>query len=107
LWRYRAEWHACATKYTQNSAPPSRSGVTGCSGNDGKLLAEDQIIPGRALLGCANADHWSVALQVEDRFPFLAHRSAGKYLFPQQALLGSSLELVQEDLGVASMASQP
>ena len=30
--------------------------------NDGKLLAQDQIVPGGYLLGYANADHWAVAI---------------------------------------------
>jgi hypothetical protein len=70
--------------------------------NDGQLLAQDEIIPGSVLLGYANADHWSIAVQLEDRFPFLVHRAAGRHLFPQQALLDSILRLVQADLRLAA-----
>jgi hypothetical protein len=35
--------------------------------NDGLLLIYDQIIPGGTLLGYANADHWSVALSLENK----------------------------------------
>jgi hypothetical protein len=66
--------------------------------NDGQLLVQDQLIPGSKLLGYANADHWSVALQMEDRFPYLAHRSVGKHPFPQRALLESILSFVEHDL---------
>lgn len=66
--------------------------------NDGQLLAQDQLIPGSKLLGYVNADHWSVAVQMEDKFPFLAHRSVGKHPFPQRALLESILIFVEHDL---------
>ncbi len=66
--------------------------------NDGQLLVQDQLVPGSKLLGYANADHWSVAVRMEDRFPFLAHRTVGKHPFPQQVLLESILLFVQRDL---------
>ncbi|MBC2712077.1 MAG: hypothetical protein HGJ94_14165 [Desulfosarcina sp.] len=36
--------------------------------NDGQLLFMDQLIPGSALLGYVNADHWTVAIPVEEKF---------------------------------------
>lgn len=36
--------------------------------NDGQLLFFDQLIPGSALLGYVNADHWTVAVPVEENF---------------------------------------
>jgi len=36
--------------------------------NDGQLLFLDQLIPGSALLGYVNADHWTVAVPVEEEF---------------------------------------
>ena len=36
--------------------------------NDGQLLFVDQLIPGSALLGYVNADHWTVAVPVEEVF---------------------------------------
>jgi hypothetical protein len=35
--------------------------------NDGQLLFIDQLIPGSGLLGYVNADHWTVAMPVEDK----------------------------------------
>lgn len=70
-----------------------------------RLLAQDQLIPSGALLGFANADHWSVALRLEDRFPILAHRRIGKHPFPQSVLLESALRFVRGDLGVAAPAA--
>jgi hypothetical protein len=69
--------------------------------NDGQLLVQDELIPGGTLLGYANADHWSVAVRLEDRFPFLAHRQVGKHPFPQRALLESILLFVERDLARA------
>jgi len=70
--------------------------------NDGQLLARDELIPGSELLAYANADHWSIALRMEDRFPYLSHRDVGKHPFPQQALLETLLFFVQRDLGLSS-----
>ncbi len=36
--------------------------------NDGQLLSIDQLIPGSALLGYVNADHWTVAIPAEDKY---------------------------------------
>ena len=36
--------------------------------NDGQLLSIDQLIPGSDLLGYVNADHWTVAVPVEEKF---------------------------------------
>jgi len=36
--------------------------------NDGQLIFLDQLIPGSALLGYVNADHWTVAVPVEEKF---------------------------------------
>ena len=38
--------------------------------NDGQLLYFDQIIPGSSLLGYVNADHWTVAVPVEEDFSY-------------------------------------
>jgi hypothetical protein len=36
--------------------------------NDGQLLSIDQLIPGSALLGYVNADHWTVAIPAEEKY---------------------------------------
>ena len=35
--------------------------------NDGQLLFRDQVIPGSTILGYANADHWAVAVPIEEK----------------------------------------
>jgi hypothetical protein len=36
--------------------------------NDGQLLSFDQLIPGSALLGYVNADHWTIAIPAEEKY---------------------------------------
>jgi dienelactone hydrolase len=66
--------------------------------NDGQLLVEDALIPGSTLLGYLDADHWAVALDIEDDSPLLAHREIDAH-FPHLALLQAVLLQVSEDAG--------
>lgn len=61
--------------------------------NDGQLLVRDALIPGSTLLGYLNADHWAVALDIEDESPLLAHRDE-EAQFPHLALLHAILRQV-------------
>ena len=65
--------------------------------NDGQVLIGDALIPGATLLGYANADHWSVALRIENELPHLAARSSG-YQFPQDDLLEALVLFTAEAL---------
>jgi hypothetical protein len=64
--------------------------------NDGQLLVQDALIPGSTLLAYLNADHWAVALQIEDESPLLAHREEDTQ-FPQLALIRAVLQQVAID----------
>jgi len=72
--------------------------------NDGQLLARDALIPGSTLLGYVHADHWAVALDIEDDSPLLAHRGLDAQ-FPHLALLRAILQQVAIDM--ASKAGEP
>lgn len=61
--------------------------------NDGQLLPHDTLIPGSTLLGYLYADHWAVALDIEDESPLLAHREE-EAQFPHLALLHAILRQV-------------
>ena len=61
--------------------------------NDGQLLVGDALIPGSTLLGYLDADHWAVALDIEDESPLLAHRDMDRP-FPHLALLYAVLQRV-------------
>ena len=64
--------------------------------NDGQLLVEDALIPGSTLLGYLDADHWAVALHIEEESPLLAHREEDAR-FPQLALMQAVLQQVAID----------
>jgi hypothetical protein len=66
--------------------------------NDGQLLTKDELIPGSILLGYANADHWAVAIRIEDALPFWADRKDGVRAYPQDDLLRSILIYVQQEI---------
>ena len=64
--------------------------------NDGQLLPKDALIPGSTLLGYLDADHWAVALHIEDKSSLLAHREEDAR-FPQLALMQAVLQQVAID----------
>lgn len=39
--------------------------------NDGQLIAADALLPGSALLGYVNADHWAVAIPLSKQIPII------------------------------------
>ena len=65
--------------------------------NDGQLLFHDQIIPGSTLLGYVNADHWAVALALEEEWPILAGHGGAP--FPREVLFEALVLYVAEQLG--------
>lgn len=64
--------------------------------NDGQLLAGDALIPGSTLLGYLDADHWSVAIDVESVHPILGARE-DPVPFPRTALLEAILLQLADD----------
>ena len=68
--------------------------------NDGQLLVEDALIPGSTLLGYLDADHWAVALHIEEESPLLAHREEDAR-FPQLATMQAVLQQVAIDTSSA------
>ncbi len=59
--------------------------------NDGKILWNDQLVPGGYLLGFVDADHWSIAVPLREDLPALS------FLFhddiPRAALVESAIEV--------------
>ena len=64
--------------------------------NDGKLLAQDQIVPGGYLLGYANADHWAVAIPLEEALPSWSMLYRDNV--PRAALVRGAIDVVAETL---------
>lgn len=69
--------------------------------NDGQMLFYDQVIPGSALLGYLNADHWAVAVPVARSHPFLGSTFVNHNAFPREALLEALLRFIEEDLATS------
>lgn len=40
--------------------------------NDGQLIAADAVVPGSALLGYVNADHWAIAMPLSEQLPVIS-----------------------------------
>jgi len=66
--------------------------------NDGQLLFYDQVIPGATLLGYTNADHWGVAVPIEEKRPMLATFVTGHNWFPRDALVEAIALYLSEQL---------
>jgi hypothetical protein len=66
--------------------------------NDSQVLFYDQIIPGGALLGFVNADHWAVALPISRQRPALAATVINRNEFPREILLEAIVRHVEEQL---------
>jgi hypothetical protein len=76
--------------------------------NDGKLLAQDQVVPGGYLLGYVNADHWAIAIPLSDAFP--SWSALFRDGVPRIALARAAIEVVADTLAVQagqSAASAP
>lgn len=65
--------------------------------NDGALLFYDQVTPVGTLLGFANADHWAVALPIDEDLPsasvLVTHNE-----FPRDILIEAAVRFVEEAL---------
>ena len=66
--------------------------------NDGQLLFYDQVIPGATLLGYVNADHWAVAVPIEEKRPVLATLVTGHNWFPRDMLAEAIALYLSEQL---------
>jgi hypothetical protein len=63
--------------------------------NDGQLLPRDTLLPNSTVLGYLNADHWAVAMRLEEDLEFFAGRRDTAQ-FPHTALLEAILRYVGE-----------
>jgi pimeloyl-ACP methyl ester carboxylesterase len=71
--------------------------------NDGQVVAGDAIIPGSTVLGYVNADHWDLAIALEQQMPRLSARTSDRQL-PRTALLEAALLYISERLAHAEAA---
>ncbi|MEY4562991.1 MAG: hypothetical protein RLZZ618_2268 [Pseudomonadota bacterium] len=64
--------------------------------NDGQLMAYDAIVPGSALLGYVNADHWSIAIPLSTQLPSLSPLFIDDV--PRTELVEAALDVVVREL---------
>ncbi len=69
--------------------------------NDGQLIFTDQIVPGSTLLGYANADHWAVAMALEERRSFWMGHPGRERAFPRAVLVEALVRFVAESRAAA------
>lgn len=72
--------------------------------NDGQVVAGDAIIPGSTVLGYVNADHWDLAISLEQQMPQLSARKSTRHL-PRSELLEAALFYISEQLTLAEGAT--
>lgn len=70
--------------------------------NDSQMLFYDQVIPGSALLGYLNADHWALAVPIARSHTSLGSTVVNHNDFPREALLEALLRFIEEDLAAPS-----
>lgn len=66
--------------------------------NDSQVIFYDQIVPGSALLGYVNADHWAIAVPIERSHPTVGSVFVTQNAYPREALTEAILRFVEEDL---------
>ena len=74
--------------------------------NDGQVVASDAIIPGSTVLGYVNADHWDLAISLEQQMPHLSARTSDRHL-PRTELLEAALLYISEQLALAEAPAPP
>ncbi len=67
------------------------------SRNDGQITIAEGVLPGSTLLGYANADHWGVAIDIEEELSFLAER-ADPAPYPRALMFEALIRFVSGDL---------
>jgi hypothetical protein len=66
--------------------------------NDSQIIFYDQVIPGSALVGFLNADHWAVALPIARKHDTIGSLFVTQNAYPREALTEAILRFVEEDL---------
>ena len=69
--------------------------------NDSQVLFYDQVIPGSALIGYINADHWALAVPIARTHSTIGSMFVDQNNYPREALLEAVLRFVEEDLSVS------
>lgn len=73
--------------------------------NDSQVLFYDQVIPGSALMGYINADHWALVVPVARTHSTIGSMFVDQNNYPREALLEALLRFVEEELEPSSPSS--
>jgi len=69
--------------------------------NDGQIIFYDQVIPGGALIGYINADHWALVVPVARSHKTIGSMFVDQNNYPREALLEALLRFVEEELSAS------
>ena len=69
--------------------------------NDSQVIFYDQVVPGSALVGYVNADHWALAVPIARTHTTLGALFVTRNDYPREALMEALLRFVEEDLASA------
>jgi len=67
--------------------------------NDGHVIFYDQVIPGSALMGYVNADHWALVVPISRTHSTIGSLFSTQNAYPREALAEAILRFVEDDLG--------
>jgi len=62
------------------------------------VISYDQVIPGSALIGYINADHWALSVPVARTHSTIGSVFVDQNNYPREALLEALMRFVEEDL---------
>ena len=69
--------------------------------NDSQVIFYDQVVPGSALVGYVNADHWALAVPIARSHVMVGALFVNRNDYPREALMEALLRFVEEDLASA------
>jgi len=69
--------------------------------NDSQVISYDQVIPGSALIGYINADHWALSVPIARTHSTIGSVFVDQNNYPREALLEALLRFVEEDLATS------
>jgi hypothetical protein len=69
--------------------------------NDSQIIFYDQVIPGSALIGYLNADHWALSVPVARTHSTIGSIFVDQNNYPREALLEALMRFVEEDLSTS------
>jgi hypothetical protein len=66
--------------------------------NDSQVIFYDQVIPGSALMGYVNADHWALAVPIARSHEVVGATLITQNAYPREALIEAVMRFIEEDL---------